>query len=400
MKILYTHRTQGRAAEGAHVAGMVEAFRELGHEVTVDCLAGCDPTRPAPVASGDGVVPPKVGAVHRLMTSVSKHAPQWLFGVLEILYNLPLAVRLIPQLVRDRPDLVYERYALCTFVPALACKWMGIPHVLEVNDSVVIERSRPLKLARVSRFIEQRVVNWTRVVITISQVFRKQMLEGLNVEADKILVYPNAVSRRRFIDRKPLTPEDRQQRKQALGLMSQRVIGSAGQFLAWHGLPRFLAAAAPTIERLDLSVLFIGDGPVREETLLAAKQHGIADRVRFTGMVHHTTVPDYLNLLDVAVIPFNNLHCSPMKLMEFMAMGLPVLAPALPSVLAVMESGKTGFVFPCEDMPAMLSDMTRCLEHPALMEEVGRSAQAFAANYLTWDVHARAILEHMNLARS
>ena len=45
MRILYTHRTQGVGAEGAHIMGMVEAFREAGHEVEVDCLPGCDPSR-------------------------------------------------------------------------------------------------------------------------------------------------------------------------------------------------------------------------------------------------------------------------------------------------------------------------------------------------------------------
>ena len=38
LKVLYTHRTQGKGAEGAHVAGMVEAFRLRGHQVVVDCL--------------------------------------------------------------------------------------------------------------------------------------------------------------------------------------------------------------------------------------------------------------------------------------------------------------------------------------------------------------------------
>ena len=397
MKILYTHRTQGQGAEGAHVAGMVEAFRGLGHTVLVDCLAACDPTIPPIVTTQASVsnAAPSGSAITRALRSIARHAPQWLFGVLELLYNLPLALRLIPLLRRERPLLVYERYSLCTFAPALACRWLGIAHVLEVNDSVVIERSRPLKLARTARFIEQRVVNWTGLVITVSQQFRSQLIQGLTLSADKVVVCPNAVSRPRFIDRQALNPQERQLRRLALGVSSRRVIGSAGQFVPWHGLPKFLAAAASTIKSMDLFVLFIGDGPTRDETLAVAAQHGIAERVRFTGMVHHTAVPGYLDLLDLAIIPFSNIHGSPMKLMEFMAMGLPVLAPALQPVLGVVQDGETGFVFPCDDMPAMVSAMASCFDQPELMARVGQQAKSYAASHLTWDVHARTILQHM-----
>ena len=125
MKILYTHRTQGQGAEGAHVAGMVEAFRGLGHTVLVDCLAACDPTIPPMVTTQASLsnALPSGSAITRALRSIARHAPQWLFGVLELLYNVPLALRLIPKLLRERPLLVYERYSLCTFAPALVCRW-------------------------------------------------------------------------------------------------------------------------------------------------------------------------------------------------------------------------------------------------------------------------------------
>ena len=40
MKILYHHRTLGDGAEGIHVAAIVKAFQDLGHEVRVTALIG------------------------------------------------------------------------------------------------------------------------------------------------------------------------------------------------------------------------------------------------------------------------------------------------------------------------------------------------------------------------
>ena len=38
MRILYHHRTLGEGAEGIHIAGMIDGFRKLGHEVEILAL--------------------------------------------------------------------------------------------------------------------------------------------------------------------------------------------------------------------------------------------------------------------------------------------------------------------------------------------------------------------------
>ena len=398
MKILYTHRTQGQGAEGAHVAGMVEAFRSLGHEVTVDCLPGSDPTlRSAADVQPEGLVSAPRWP-RRLILALSRHSPQWLFGMLELLYNVPLALRFLPKLWRHKPELVYERYSLCTFVPSLACRLWGVPHVLEVNDSVVIERSRPLKLARTSRFIERRVLGWTRLSVTISQQFKTQLAQGLGVDTGKLLVCPNAVSRRRFIERPRLSPEALDALRAGLGVAGRPVIGSAGQFVAWHGLPEFLSAAADYLRQSNVFVLFIGDGPTREATMAVAREQGLESQIRFTGMLAHEAVPDHLQLLDVAIIPRSNIHGSPMKLIEFMAMRLPVVAPALPPILEVLRDGETGFLFPYDDMPAMVRALERCFADPERMHRVGNSARDYVVKHLTWDAHALQVLHRLSMA--
>lgn len=398
MNIVYTHRTQGRGAEGAHVAGMVEAFRAMGHEVTVDCLPGCDPTSAEAPGAGQGdsqgaARPGPSGILSRL----ADMAPQWLFGLLEVLYNLPLAFRLLPVLLRQRPGMVYERYALCTFAPTLLCRLLGIPHVLEVNDSVAIERSRPLKLVRTARLIERAVLARTNLGITISQRFLDQLKAGTPGLKTPFLVCPNAVSEERFLRRKAMGADERQALRQRYALDNGPVVGSAGQFVAWHGLPAFVDAAADLIRDRKLQLLFIGDGPTRADTEAAARRHGLEQQLHFTGMLPHHAVPQHLELLDLAIIPYSNIHGSPMKLMEFMAMGLPVIAPALPPVLEVLVDRQTGFLFPPGDMRAMTQVIQDCLDNPLLARNAAEAARAHVGEHLTWRVHARQVLDALHL---
>jgi glycosyltransferase involved in cell wall biosynthesis len=398
LKILYTHRTQGVGAEGAHIMGMMEAFRDLGHEVIIDCLPGCSPDDRAGASAGTDTSTNKTRETRlsvlsaRIMRIISRCTPQWLFGCLEVIYNVPLLLRLWVALIRHRPDLVYERYALCTFAPAVLCRWFGTPHVIEVNDSVVIERSRPLKLRRISRILEARIMRSASLIVTISGQFKRQLCSNFPLSERKILVCPNAVSERRFLGRSALDADAREALRRRYGIHGRATLGSAGQFVAWHGLDRFVDAMAPLVREMDLFLLFIGDGPTRVDTEATARRLLIEDRIAFTGMVSHDQVPDYLQLLDIAVLPFSNVHGSPMKLMEFMAMGLPVVAPALPPILEVLRDNETGRIFPDSDMPAMSACLRDLLHDREHAKALGNAAREYVARHLTWRAHALSTL--------
>ena len=136
-------------------------------------------------------------------------------------------------------------------------------------------------------------------------------------------------------------------------------------------------------------LLFIGDGPVREEVLDAARAAGVLEHVIFTGMMPHALVPEHLALLDIAVIPFSNAHGSPMKLMEFMVMGLPVIAPDLAPIREVVEDHRTGRIFRRDDMDDMRRVLTEMLAEPEDMQRIGRNAKDYVLANLTWRAHAQ-----------
>jgi glycosyltransferase involved in cell wall biosynthesis len=378
-------------AEGVHIMGMVEAFRDLGHVVDLDGLPGCDPflkaAAPPPAAAGPR--PERRGWRHRLYRALSEHAPQSVFGLLELLYNLPLLLRLGRKLFRHKPDLVYERYALRNFAPALLCRLLRIPHVLEVNDSVAIERSRPLSLPRTARFLERRMLGSARLIVTISGQFRAQLLEAFPGLGTPILICPNAVSKNWLREQREPPPHLRD----APELRGRTVLGSAGQFVPWHGLAPFLEAMGPLARERELAFLFIGDGPVRPEVEAMAGRQGIGDRVRFTGMLPYSEVPSCLRRLDIAVIPFSNYHGSPMKLMEFMALGLPVVAPDLPPIREVLKDGITGALFAVGDMDGMRRQLERLLDNRDEAAAMGARARRHVLEHLTWAGHARTVLD-------
>jgi len=410
MKILYTHRTQGVGAEGAHIRGMYEAFRGLGHSVSMQCLPGCNPSELAAGGAGHRgaqlVLGPKGEALgkaadtgkadatglRRFYRVIADGAPQILFEALEIGYNAILFTQLLARCLKHKPDLIYERYALNTFAPTLVARLLGIKHALEVNDSVVIERSRPLELRGLSAGIEGFCLRRADVNITITSSFAAGLRERFGAEFP-LEVMTNGVARERF-EKVP----DREGTRARYGLGRSTVLGGAGQFLPWHGLKDLVDIMGPTADASDLRFLFIGDGPARAEVEAAAARLGISERVRFTGMLPMDAVPDGLAALDVAVIPKAAPHASPMKLIEYMAAGLPIVAPDLSSIRAALAEGDMGSLFPAGDMTAMGNAIRAMLADPSAARAKGAKAREHVFAHLTWDRHAQHTLSLLGLS--
>jgi len=398
MKVLYTHRTQGLGAEGAHIQGMYEAFAELGHNTAMHCLPGCNPSERSTArtgASGNANIAAGGSLLKKIYWTIAEIAPQILFEVFELAYNVPLVAHFAWRCLQFKPDLVYERYSLNTFAPTLVCRLFGIKHVLEINDSVVIERSRPLKLKGVSAFLEGFCLRRSDLAITITEEFRRQLLDRFGAALEKILVLTNAVSHQRFNRR-----FERERIRQQLGLAEARVIGSTGQFLEWHGLQDLVGQLGPVAQKFDLHFLFVGDGPARKDICARAQALGVEDRVHFTGMLPIDAVPDYLSVLDIAVIPKAAAHASPMKLIEYMAMGVPIVAPDMPSIRAALSDNSLGRIFPAGDMVQMKQAVLDVLRDPKAAAETGRRAREYVFDHLTWDSHAREVLAAVGLTES
>ena len=74
--------------------------------------------------------------------------------------------------------------------------------------------------------------------------------------------------------------------------------------------------------------MLVGDGSTRTDIERQVETRGLP--IRCVGSVPHTSMPDVLAAMDAAVVPLRSevrFHYSPLKLREYSAAGLPVIAP-------------------------------------------------------------------------
>lgn len=83
----------------------------------------------------------------------------------------------------------------------------------------------------------------------------------------------------------------------------------------------------------------------------------------------------------------------PNVVLEAMAVGLPVIAGAIPAVSDLIESGQQGLLFPPGDVRALAGHMTSLLQDSLARQRLGNKArQSLASSGLSWPESARHYL--------
>ena len=381
MRILYHHRTAAADGQAVHVRALIEAFRAAGHDVLEVGLVRHG-QEPAAAAGGRS----RWGWVTR--------APRFVRELAEYAYSPVGRRRILRAAAHFEPDFLYERHAFGNTGGVAAARRLRRPLVLEVNSPLVLEleRTRGLSFPRTARRLESHVLREADLVCAVTGVLRDMLVEA-GARPERCIVTPNGVD---------LAAYDRTHRETAraaaradLGLPAgggDRVLGFVGYYRPWHRLDLVLAAMRdPALSHARL--VLIGEGPAREELERQAGEWGLDARVHFAGTRPHGAIPSLLLAFDVALVPAINPYASPLKLHEYMAAGLPVIAPDQPNLREVLTPDEDALLVPPGDAEALTAALRSLVGDPERAAALGRAARrTIERRDLTWDGNVRRVL--------
>ncbi len=384
MKILYHHRTQAEDGQAVHIRALIAAFRALGHEVREAALVSREaPPSPAHAA----------GSAARSRYGWVAHTPRFARELLEYGYGHVARGRLLRAARAFEPHFLYERYAFGNTAGVRVARALSKPLVLEVNSPMVLEleRTRGLAFPGLGRRVENHIFRSATLVCAVTGVLRDMLVE-LGVARERILVTPNGVDLERYSS----ADGARQRARAALGLQGEHagelVLGFVGFYRDWHRLDLVLAAmAAP--ELCATRLVLVGEGPARAELERVAAGGGLSARVHFAGPRPHGEIPALLPAFDVALVPAINPYASPLKLFEYMAAGLAVIAPDQPNLREVLAHESDALLVESGNLASLRAALVRLVGDARLRTRLGAAARAkVTALDLTWQGNARRVL--------
>ncbi len=375
MRILYLNDVV--ADRDTHVTSRLEiarALERLGHEV--ECLLFFERGKPR-----------IDGLPHARFASLKTGG--W-YSPLLVLWRGLAALR------RSRADIVlYEP----SFWPvAMARRFFGFGRprmVMDVRSAPVdVEKNLKGKLRRLRyRLAVFTAVKFMDGLTVITPALREQLCAETKFDNKKVGVWSSAVDSRLF----------RAQRIAGAGLGN-----GANLCIAYHGVlspTRGLQPIIPAIrilkdEGVRVKCLFIGDGPARFELEELTEKHGVKDLVEFTGKVSHRDIPCLLDRCDLGIIPLPDYPgwrvSSPLKLMEYCAMGRPVIVSRIEAHKSVL--GESLGAFYLEDVCADSIAEALRLAH-ARRGDLGRFGEvnrSIVVDRFDWDTQGRYLEEYLS----
>ena len=279
-------------------------------------------------------------------------------------------------------EALYERYSLFGGAGVEAAVRLGIPHVLEVNAPLRAEarRFRTLPHPRLAADIEGTVFRGTNRIMAVSQALRG-WLEEEGVEPERIEVVPNAVA--------PSHIGRRRSRND-----NEFVLGFCGSLKAWHGIDVLLEACSIAFaQEPTLRLEVVGSGPLEHllETTNLPPQ-----TVRVFGALPHSEALEHLRSWDVGVAPYlplENFYFSPLKVVEYMAVGLCPVASDLGDLPALLDDGSRGLLVRAGDADRLASAFLELARDRERAADLGRRAREYVLDAHTWEKDARVVLD-------
>lgn len=359
----------GTKGASVHVQEIVRAWRNRGAEVTVYCTRPGNDI-PADLRDLPVVVVPVAGE------GSEREASQ-----------AAAAAELAERVVNDGAGAVYERYSLFSDALARVVGRLRVPGFLEVNAPLIDEQRTHRTLhneAAALTALRAQVAAATRTVCVSDPVTAWVQNRVAAEHHERIRTVANGVNVQRIrpASEAPGTP----------------VVAFVGTLKPWHGVETLIRAQASGSREWTLRI--VGDGPQGPE--LRSLAASVNADVEFTGAVPPEMVPEVLAGCSIAAAPYprtsadSDQYFSPLKIYEYCAAGLPVVASRVGQVPHIIDDGVTGLLVEPSDPSALAEALDGLAAAPLARAAMSSAARRAATEHHSWDTVLDRITEEVH----
>jgi glycosyltransferase involved in cell wall biosynthesis len=269
----------------------------------------------------------------------------------------------------------------------------GPPVLATVHHPITVDRDlelahapslrRRLELRRWYGFLrmQTKVCRQLPRVITVSESSRRDIVQQMGVDAERMAVVPVGVDQQHFRPRPHVAR------------VPGRIMTTASADVPLKGLVPLLEAVAKVRTEREVELVVIGK-PRQGSTIPAVLDRlGLKDAVRFVSGVDDDRIVELYAEAELAVVPSLYEGFS-LPAVEAMACGVPLVATtggAIPEVVGT--TGDTALLVPPNDPGALAAAILRALDDPGLRDRLGAAGRARVLDRFTWRATAEGTVE-------
>jgi glycosyltransferase involved in cell wall biosynthesis len=150
-----------------------------------------------------------------------------------------------------------------------------------------------------------------------------------------------------------------------------------GVLVPWKGVENLLSAMSLVLKRhSQAKIMIVGDGPSLIHLKELSDDLGICENVIFTGWIPFANMPEYIAACDIGVSLRKKNLANEMvittALLQFFAIGKPVVAPKMKTITHFVEQAENGLLFNPDDPQDLADKLIYSIDHLDKMMKMGR----------------------------
>lgn len=301
--------------------------------------------------------------------------------------------------LKFKPHIIHGHLHEGALIGGVLSRLLHVPAVFDFQGSMTsemidhrfIRSSSPL--VPLMRRLEWLIDRLPAIIVASSHNAAHVLTDQFQIPSSRIRILMDCVNADAFGPvQDGVRAQETHELQDLLGMADgDRVVVYIGLLDTYRGTDVLLEAAQLLARRQDIRFV-IGGFPNLERYQARARELGIADRVFFSGRIPYEDAPLWLSLGDVAVEPKMSATEAAGKVLNYMAMGLPVVAFDIPVMREYL--GDLGIYAPLGNAKVFADQIEALLDDPARVRRVGSALRERARQLYSWEC-AGQDLEHI-----
>lgn len=287
-------------------------------------------------------------------------------------------------IIKNRPDvlLVHGYDTMSSVIAFVAAKIIG-SKILWRGEAAIRPNTRQGVIRKLVKSYVLPIYFRYCDAIMFSCAGNRLYLEQFSINPQKLFFMPCAVDNKFFRRHEARHAGKVDTIRDELGIRSSVMVIAFVARFTQRKRPLDLIEAVSMIDHKDIHVLFVGDGPEREEMEQLLAKHRVSYTI--TGFVGQNKLAAYLAIADLFVIS-SDYDASPKSLNEALNFGLPVIvSDAVGTAADLVRDGWNGFVFPSRDLKTLSSRLELVVGDRALLPVMGERSRTLVDS---WTIEA------------
>ena len=284
---------------------------------------------------------------------------------------------------REKFDFVLTIFHPFHLVPnaAISCaRHLGIPSIVKIDDAIY-EKASGLKSIqrRVEKMISSRSLANASKILVSNEPTKEIMKSYYGVKDEKLSIVPNGVDLTFFYSK------DKNPKK----------VVFSGVMYHHRGLDVLLDSIPKVIEKIpDAKIVLLGDGPEMKKLKELVNEKKLDENIEFKGWINRKDIPINLSDASIGIGPLKQTtvteNALPIKVLEYMASSLPILAKLGTLPDDVLKNNENGFFI--ENTTDLSEKLIELLNNPELAGRMGAKSLQMVQKF-SWEKIVGSILE-------